>query len=105
MNDETKILFDAPWTGGMRKDRLSEEYVVVSDHNFTIAAHVDTKENANRLSRLPELYDALMEALEIICGIPGEDACDHCSNASLDLGGPCRIREWRELLQKVRDGE
>ena len=64
-----------------------------------------SEQNANCLARLPELYDALKASVEIICGIPGEDACDHCTNASLDLGGPCRIREWRELLRKVSEGK
>ena len=105
MTDETKQLFDAPWTGGMRKDRMAEECVVVSDHNFTIAAQVYTKEDANRLARLPELYDALVDLL-IHKG---------CSSAKIDgcpLQGPawvkcrkCELLPYIELLRKVRDGE
>lgn len=98
MTDETRKLFDAPWTGGMRKDRLSEEYVVVSDHNSTITAHVDTKENANRLARLPELYDELQRMIHVEC-------LSRCSRSKL-CSHPCDlVRPAVELLRKVRDGE
>lgn len=104
MTEETKKLFGAPWKKSFQ-DWESYKEITIYDSKKQPVCLTRNKGMSNRLARLPELYDGLMEALEIICGIPGEDACDHCSNASIDLGGPCRIREWRELLRKVRNGE
>ena len=114
MTDETKQLFNAPWTGGERRDKLSDDFVVIDDKCATITSHIITKETANRLARLPELYDALAEAIR--------DACEDCvTEAELRTGmifdpveygcvypeRDCcpKCRGWIELLRKVRDGE
>ena len=100
MTDETKKLFDAPW------------YVEVTEYNETIfcvldnggcyiATNVICKRDANRIDRLPELYDALVEACGEYCPELKHDI-DHCGNCG---GENCKATEWVELLRKVRDGK
>lgn len=96
LSNETINLFLAPWNIEQNMD-VFELYNCKDLCSF---ACTDEK-NAHRFVHLPEMYDAMVEMLEIICGIPGEDACEHCQNASMG----CRVREWRFLLRKVRDGE
>ena len=97
MSNETKDIFFAPW---QIEEVATDSWDIIDSegvHRFSIYG----EKYAKRFFRLPELYDAMVEALEIICGIPGEDACEHCSNASVG----CRIREWRELLKKIKVGK
>ena len=97
MTDETKKLFDAPW-------HVENLTFVVSntDGKDSISVSSDMK-TANRLARLPELYDALFDAANRLCGEPkirGEYACKSCV-----VKDSCQVRKWYELLEKVRDGE
>jgi hypothetical protein len=112
MTDETKKLFDAPWEADKfvyyRPSGIGEINIrVKSSKNELVAGYVTTTETANRLARLPELYDALMEA--------AGGKCWSCAGANvsaiLNDGCPkgndetCYVAKWIELLRKVRDGE
>ncbi len=85
MTDETKKLFDAPWTVTLeeiRKDTV--RYDVAKSHLDLVAIDL-AHEDAHRLARLPEMYEAL------------DKAAPYC---------PMWLtQEIVTLLQKVRDGE
>ena len=99
LSDKTKNLFDAPWhaTG----------CVYVKDSENYYICEAETYEQANRLSHLPELYDALREA--------AGGKCWSCAGVNvdtvLDNGCPkghdedCYVAKWLELLRKVMDGK
>lgn len=55
----------------------------------------------DKVQYLPELYDALMEAAVKYCPELGSnfDSCDSCSVKN------CEVREWVNLLKKVKDGK
>ena len=111
MTDETKKLFDAPWTVCLEKrGSFYRPCIVAGD---TKIASVSTKENANRFVRLPELYDALKEAIEEACqdcveetyqrtGMLFEPSTDGCIYPERDCCPKCR--SWIELLRNVRGG-
>ena len=106
MTDETKNLFDAPWYVFSSPD---DEITVIENESGRVLAELDDVKTANRLARLPELYDALVEAARFRCwhcrheDFPDfaciEDFERNCKTAS------CGCREWWKLLKKVRDGE
>lgn len=110
MTDETKKLFDAPW--------LSEEYehghgawVVRRSKGYLIAENL-SGQDANRLARLPELYDALQEAIFEINRLidaweDGMDFGDFCDEYLKEYGNvPSGFTcEWAQLLTKVSKGE
>ena len=100
MTDETKNLFDAPWHVFSSPD---DEITVIENESGRVLAELDDVKTANRLSRLPELYDALMEAANRLCGEPryrGKYACESCV-----VKDSCQVRKLYELLEKVRDME
>ena len=66
MTDETKNLFDAPWIRCRIEIEGEMRPSVFARRNHAIAVSFDEKDAA-RLARLPELYDALMEALSLMC--------------------------------------
>ena len=98
MTDETKQLFDAPW-------KVSLHFIVKDNRNRVVVSGGNEEDN-NRIARLPELYDALMEAAAGKCwSCAGES-----SETMLDEPGPkghedCYVAEWRQLLKKVRDAQ
>lgn len=106
MNDETKKLFDAPWAIYGEPDDYS---FVLQDASEDEIATIFTTDNAKRIARLPELYEALMEAARYRCwhcrheDFPDfaciEDFEKNCKTVS------CGCRDWWELLRKVRDGK
>lgn len=107
MTDETKKLFDAPWTvtrEEIRKDTL--RYCVAKAHLDLVAIDL-THEDAHRLARLPELYDALREAADGKCwscaGVNAETVLDNgCPKGNDET---CYVAKWIEILRKVRDGK
>jgi hypothetical protein len=113
MTNETKELFDAPWEADKfvyyRPSGIGEINIrVKSSKNELVAGYVTTTETANRLARLPELYDALMEAMQYHCSscvgfdvsdIPISNILKNCQRVD------CCAHRWLKLLQKVRDGE
>ena len=111
MNDETKKLFDAPWTIYGEPDDYS---FVLQDASEDEIATIFTTDNAKRIARLPELYDALADAAERVCRkcvafwFPGqkidfpEDFADF--TCPITKAG-CFCENWLYLLKKVKDGK
>lgn len=112
MTDETKRLFDAPW-------RIHKTYPnFVMNPNNLIVAECGLKD-ANRIARLPELYDALVEAARHCCNLchtlSGQDepkiedllknGCPKAQYKNRAHVVSCVAMEWLDLLKKVRDGE
>ena len=100
MTDETKKLFDAPWTLYGEQDDYS---FVLQDASEDEIATIFTMVEANRIVRLPELYDALMEAAKSYCQAADFDCPKkYCAWAS---SRKCKALKWLDLLKKVREGE
>ena len=107
MTDETKRIFDAPW----KVDNL--KFIQNAKHKYL--ALCDEKEIVNRLARLPELYDALMETVYYKCfecmgGL--RHNIDMTREEIVKNGCPkknksnvCIYVKHIELLRKVRDGK
>lgn len=119
MTDETKKLFDAPWKAVEDKDNPfpfmhHKEIVTNNGQGHTIANDI-IGDDANRLARLPELYDALMETVYYKCfecmgGL--RHNIDMTREEIVKNGCPkqnksnvCIYVKHIELLRKVRDGE
>ena len=104
MTDSTKQLFNAPWQ--MQYDGEGEDLWITDSNGETIVDFPDRPglhEQAKRIERLPELYEALMMAVKRCC-------------SSADFGCPkqgvmwtrckkCSVLPWIELLQKVKEGK
>ena len=100
MTDETKMLFSAPW-------QIWGDGCQVCDIRGTERAYCEDIKDSARLARLPELYDALIEAVL--------RTCSTCIGFNLsdtpldDIGRYCRancpVHKYTALLKKVRDGE
>lgn len=102
MTDETKQLFDAPWIRCRIEIEGKMQPCVSARTNHTVAISFDEKD-ANRLARLPELYDALMEAAKSYCQAADFDCPKkYCAWAS---SRKCKALKWLDLMKKVRDGE
>ena len=115
MTDETKQLFDAPWTvtrEEIRKDTV--RYGVAKSHLDLVAIDL-THEDAHRLARLPELYEALADATSHYCSICRyepikfenlvKNGCPKTHYKNLAYPVSSVALDWLELLRKVRDGE
>jgi len=104
---ETQKVFDAPFAVMGDAEDYTKFNVIISSpnsprHCCTLASCVDRK-TAIRFARLPELYDALEDAANRLCGEPmyrGQYACKSCV-----VKDSCQVRKWYELLEKVRDGK
>ena len=112
MTDETKKLFDAPWKVCLEKRGSFYRPCVCSSD--TKIASVCTKENANRLVRLPELYNALVEttyAKCYSCHIQKEqkpttqNRSDYIESGCTFHKDNCYFQKVWELLRKVREGK
>ncbi len=101
MNEETKELFDAPWTIKYQVHEGWGTGFEIDTTNGMGVAVSPREEDANRIARLPELYDALMDvAVQLYPdAFLANDKCRLCFKAQ------CKGREIVELLRKVRDGE
>ncbi len=99
MTNSTKQPFKAPWS--------AEEWIhgkgafVIRNNKGYLVAENMSEQDAKRIARLPELYDALVEA----CG-------EYCPNLKYDIekcgncgGEGCKAVAWCELLQLVRNGK
>ena len=102
MTDETKKLFSAPWEARIVivMSKVGDEIRVVDARKYPVAT-CDKMEDAARIARLPELYDALMYFVVNDCphAFISNDECRLCPDKE------CKTREAVELLRKVRDGE
>jgi len=114
MTDETKKLFDAPWEirpCDVGYDIVSAYNSIAEDRIFV--AHADSKSTANRIARMPELYDALLHCICTSCNVCIYDHCGSPVDCEQLLSQECTYEdsklcfehEVRELLKKVRDGE
>lgn len=94
MTDETKRIFDAPW-------QIWGDGCQVCDIRGTERAYCEDIKDSARFARLPELYDALMDAAVQLYpdAFLANDKCRLCFKTQ------CKGREWIELLRKVRDGK
>lgn len=107
MSNETQKLFDAPFAVmGDSKEHTKFNVIIYYRKSprycSTVASCIDQK-TAIRFVRLPELYDALMDAAKTYC--KGADfSClkEHCAYARRQK---CHALPWIELMQKVRDGK
>lgn len=110
MTDSTKNLFDAPWYVFSSTD---DEITVIENESGRVLAELDDVKTANRLARLPELYDALANAVRDTCQDCVDQVYDHPTGYDpVEYGclfkdkNCCEMcRSWIELLRKVRDGE
>ena len=112
MTDETKKLFDAPWTVYGEQDDYS--YVIQNASEDDIATVFMTDE-AKRIMHLPELYDALVETVYYKCfecmgGL--RHNIDMTREEIVKNGCPkknksnvCIYVKHIDLLRKVKDGE
>jgi hypothetical protein len=101
MTEETKKLFCAPWTFKYQvHEGWGTGFELCATDGMGVAVS-PTEEHANRLARLPELYDALMHFVVNDCphAFISNDECRLCPDKK------CKTREIIELLQKVRDGK
>ena len=115
MNEETKKLFDAPWEVGVcEKGNPEFEAVFIASKTGCLIGRDMEEETANRLVRLPELYDALVSVLYEDCRCCLYTYIDRCmipDCASMIQNGcpkkeeTCFYRKYWKLLKKVRDGE
>lgn len=105
MTEETKKLFQAPWTvdGGLIRDCYDRMLF-----STRVGRNMDTK----RMSHMPELYDALVEAKNEMFIMLNEWAL---GKSEVEYLASYRERkgknnyeffnEIQEFLRKVRDGE
>ena len=106
MTESTKQLFDAPW--GVNNQRYP--FDVTESDGFWVC-ECSALETANRLARLPELYEALCEAVEETCGTCAMMMVDSASYDFVKNGCPffedhddCFPKKWLDLLKKVKEG-
>jgi hypothetical protein len=110
MTDETKNLFDAPWYVFSAPD---DEITVIENESGRVLAELDDVKTTNRLARVPELYDALANAVRDACQDCVDQVYDHPTDYDpvkygclfKDKNCCTMCRSWIELLRKVRDGE
>ena len=103
MNTVTKQLFNAPW-------HISGDGCQIDDNNGNEVTHTnDDVKTAYRLARLPELYDALLDAVWNKCyRCRGERPL--ATEAILKHGCPYNKKDrqclqWIALLNKIREGQ
>ena len=113
MTDETQKLFNAPWIVYGEPDDYS---FVIQNASEDEIATVFILDEAKRLARLPELYDALLDEIRA--------KCNTCIHDNIQLGNvpfvinfntiqngcpfkdrQCHTVKHIEIIQKVRDGE
>ena len=112
MTEDTKKIFNAPWNVFSSPD---DEITVIENESGRVLAELDDVETANCLARLPELYDALVEAVYDACQdclverscVDGKEGYDLIENGCVYPERDCceQCRRWIELIRKVRDGE
>ena len=102
-------VFDSPWEILADQDELCFE--IYDNKRDLIAGEIDDIDNAVRLSKVPDLYKALVEAAYEQCHacieFSSEDLYVPPSEEFIEHGCPkksdkCFCREWWELLKKVK---
>ena len=102
MRKSTEQIFDAPW---YPFSMACDFHGIKNSKGLELFSDASFMSDVKRLARLPELYDALLQATE--------DACRTCNHEKAEgiLDRPCNdlhanecyVAEWRKLLKKVRD--
>ena len=128
MTEETAKIFDAPWEDASYtvedmsyfdiKDVHGQVFCSCWVQYYTSKEKPGIDEDAaektmNRILRLPELYDALANAVRDACQDCVDQVYDHPTDYDPVKHGClfkdkncCEMRRsWIELLRKVRDGE
>ena len=118
MTDETKKLFDAPWKVDkvdFKSDIFGVGSTILRIFDKTeelITTHIPDEKTANRLARLPELYEELKSASYDFCwsclvtlGIDPPTADELVENLCPRKPSCCGYNNRWKLLKKVRDGE
>ena len=97
MTNETKQLFDAPYKVVETRNGYN---VICTNKVLPQLCWTTDKKDANRISHLPELYDALMYFVVNYChsAFISNDECRLCPDKK------CKGRVAVELLRKVRGG-
>ena len=98
MTDETKKLFDAPYKVYETRNGYN---VIYTNKVLPQLCWTTDKKDANRISHLHELYDALMYLVVNYC----HEAFLSCDECRLCPDQNCKGRKWVELMRKVRDVE
>ena len=109
MTEETRKLFDAPWKAEEYKHGKGA-FVVRNNGGYLVAENM-SKQDAQRLARLPELYEALaMTTYEdcFNCYCKNKTPDVPSKKAFMENGCPfkqtCDYADVWKLLKKVRDG-
>lgn len=117
MTEETKKLFIAPWYVDIHAvDGIDgETYVfdgVYNDKCELVCGNIQKHVTSNRITHLPELYEALREAVDDACGTCAMMQVDSNSYDFVKNGCPffedhddCLPIKWIDILRKVRNGE
>lgn len=110
MTDETKKLFDAPWT--IEEEAPFVWYCVIDSKDSVVANDVRDKKTVNRLARLPELYEELKSSSYDYCwsclatlGIDPPTKEELIENLCPRKPSCCDYNNRWKLLRKVRNGE
>ena len=115
MRDETKQVFNAPWI----TEFIGDDGLYVSDNMARTLCQVDDQKTMNRISHIPELYEALVDTNLEYCqrcflesrwsteSAPSADVfiehgCPKINRSSI-IG--CRRDHFWKLLKQVRDGK
>lgn len=128
LSEKTKKLFDAPFAVMGDSEDYTKFNIIIHSKNSpryssTIASCIDQK-TAIRFARVPELYEALKQAVydcceDCLCALDefndGEYECDENGFVKYDLiekgcvfkERDCcpKCRSWIDILRKVREGE
>ena len=111
MKTETEELFDAPWEVLADVSKDGYTFLEIYDRfRDRIAGQIDEQEIANRLVRLPELYDSLLDAVNDACGACAmmhiQDGYDFVTNGCpFEENEDCKCLKWISVLRKVRNAE
>ena len=108
MTDEIKNVFRAPWK--LYNAATCSYDVLDADNEIVLSVYGET--NATQFFHIPDLYDALQEAIFEINrlteawenGIKLPDYCESCLAENRKLPHQ-NTMEWAILLGKVKDGE
>ena len=112
MQEAVKKLFDAPWA--IEEEAPLAWYCVIDSKDSVVANDVRDQKTVNRISHLPELYDALADAAERVCRkcvafwFPGQkiDFPEDFSDFTCPITkAGCFCENWLNLLKKVKDGK
>ena len=108
MNKETRRVFGKPWKlqedyscvyrAGKKHENedWSKVFDVLDTRGYEHYARFYDGKTANRFMRLPELYEALEEAVDVVCGA--------CTKHPMSCGN-CKYNRWSVLLSNIEDGK